>query len=140
MMRHRHILIDNPFGFILLLCRFSCLLSFHRNEFTCRVLSRIFCWGGGRGKSVLKKILGLLGGSESMLPGKILKYSVQDWLKWHFWTLVTFTDYLISSSNKISIILLHKIPGITSVKFLIQITYIWHTQAFLSSLYYLVYD
>ena len=40
-----------------------------------------------------------------MVPQTILKiYSVQDWPKSHFWTLVTFTDSLISSSNKISIL------------------------------------
>ena len=38
-----------------------------------------------------------------MLLQKFLKASVQDWLKSHVWTLVAFTDSLISSSNKISI-------------------------------------
>ena len=38
-------------------------------------------------------------------PQKKIKWndSVQDWLKSHFWTLATFTDSLILSSNKVSI-------------------------------------
>ena len=70
-------------------------------------------WGGG-GKSILKKIfeprggektdfIGLLGGPGACFPGKFLKHSVQDWLKSHFWTSVTFTDSLKSSSKKIFI-------------------------------------
>ena len=70
-----------------------------------------FVWGR---KSILKKIyearqrrekivLGLLGGSGGMVSLKILKDSVQDWLNSHLWTLVTFTDFLKSSSNQISI-------------------------------------
>ena len=62
------------------------------------------------GKSILKKFLthaaatkiflGLLGRSGVMFSWKILKkISVQNWLKLHFWTLVTFTDSLISSSS-----------------------------------------
>ena len=74
---------------------------------TSRVLSRILCL---RGKSIKKSFfeprsgeknfLGLLGGPGASCPGKFKKNSVQNWLKWHFWTLVAFTDSLISSSNK----------------------------------------
>ena len=42
----------------------------------------------------------LLGGHA---PSENFEKIVQDWLKSHFWTLVAFTDSLISSSNKISI-------------------------------------
>ena len=77
-----------------------------------RVLSRIFCWGGGGGGGEVddeksfereKICLGLLGGPGACSPGKFWKYSVQDWLKSHFWTLVTFTDFLKLSSKKIFI-------------------------------------
>ena len=75
-----------------------------------RALSRIFCLGREsipekflEPRSGEKIFLGLVEGSRGMLPRKILKHSVQDWLKLHLWTLVTFTDSLISSSNKISI-------------------------------------
>ena len=47
-----------------------------------------------------KIFVGLLGGPKACCPGKFWKYSVQDWLKSHFWTLVTFTDSLKSSSKK----------------------------------------
>ena len=75
-----------------------------------RVLPRIFCLGG---ESILKKSFEPRGGEKNffrpsrggggMLPRKILKIRVQDWLKSHFWTLVTFTDSLKSSSKKIFI-------------------------------------
>ena len=35
--------------------------------------------------------------------GNVWKYNIQYWLQLHFWTLVAFTDSLVSSSNKISI-------------------------------------
>ena len=57
-----------------------------------RVLSRIFVWGG---QVDPEKIF------EPRSGRKFLKYSVQDWLKSHFWTLVTFTDSLKSSSKEI---------------------------------------
>ena len=95
------------------------LISFERplkilqNETQIGVLSRIFCWGGeGESRSpkkflshaaARKFILGLLGGPGAYSPGKFLKYSVQDWLKSHFWTLITFTDSLKSPSRKIFI-------------------------------------
>ena len=54
-------------------------------------------------RSVEKNFSGLLRVSGGMLPQKILKDSVQDWLKSHFWTLVTFNDSLKSSCNQHSI-------------------------------------
>ena len=75
-----------------------------------KVLSRIFCLGGSRSwqkilshAAARKIFLVLLGGPVACSPGKFWKYSVQDWLKSHFWTLVTFTDSLKSSSKKIFI-------------------------------------
>ena len=69
-----------------------------------------FVWGGSRSWKKFwatrrgeKIFLGLLGGPEACSPGKFWKYSVQDWLRSHFWTLVTFTDSLKSSSKKIFI-------------------------------------
>ena len=37
-----------------------------------------------------------LEGVRGMLPQKCLKDSVQDWLKSHSWTLVTYTDSLVA--------------------------------------------
>ena len=76
--------------------------------------SGLFVWGGGGGESILKhwfwsqaatrkNFFRPTRGSGGMLPGKFWKDSVQDRVKSHFWTLVTFTDSLIGSSNKISI-------------------------------------
>ena len=69
-----------------------------------------FVWGEVDPKKFLdprsgdkKKFLGLLGVWGHVHLEKFEKISVQDWLKSHFWTLVIFTDSLISSSNKISI-------------------------------------
>ena len=62
------------------------------------------------GKPILKKFLSHAAaikkffrpsrGSGACSPGKFWKYSVRDWLKSYFWTLVTFTDSLKSSSKK----------------------------------------
>ena len=76
-----------------------------------RALSSIFCLGQ---ESISEKFLEPRSGKKIFFRackgvqvacshGKFRKHSVQDWLKSHFWTLVTFTDSLISSSNKISI-------------------------------------
>ena len=69
-----------------------------------KVLSWIFCLGE-RGETILKKFWSHAAarknfvrpsrGSGDMLAGKFKK-NVQHRLKSHFWTLVTFTDSLIS--------------------------------------------
>ena len=57
---------------------------------------------GAGGKSILKEFFWPSKGVRGHAPPENFeKDSVQDWLKSHFWTLVT--DALISSSNKISI-------------------------------------
>ena len=72
-----------------------------------RVLSRTFCLGGSQfGKKILshaaaiKKKLGLLGGPGHAPPENFENTVFRIWLKSHFWTLVTFTDSLKSSSKK----------------------------------------
>ena len=57
---------------------------------------------GGRGEVDPERIFWPSKGVRGHAPPENFeKDSVQDWLKSHFWTLVT--DALISSSNKISI-------------------------------------
>ena len=70
-------------------------------------VTRDFLFGG---KSIFKKMFEPRGGEKNFFrpsrgsgrcsPRKCWKYSVQDWLKSHFWTLVTFTDSLKSSSKR----------------------------------------
>ena len=48
----------------------------------------------------IKKFLGLLGGPGHALPENFENIVFRIWLKSHFWTLVTFTDSLKSSSKK----------------------------------------
>ena len=75
-----------------------------------------FFWGGGGGEGgevYREKMFEPRGGDKNFFrpsrgpgacsPGKFGKYSIQDWLKLHFWTLVTFTDSLKSSWKKIFI-------------------------------------
>ena len=78
-------------------------------KWLCMVLSRIFCL---RGKLIPKNFWSHAATRKRFFrpsrrehapSEKFCKYRVQDWLKSHFWTSVTFTDSLILSSNKISI-------------------------------------
>ena len=58
------------------------------------------------GESILKEFFRLSKGVRGhAFPVNFEKivFDVQDWLKSYFWTSVTFTDALISSSNKISL-------------------------------------
>ena len=48
----------------------------------------------------IKKFLGLLGGPGHAPPENFENIVFRIWLKSHFWTLVTFTDSLKSSSKK----------------------------------------
>ena len=75
-----------------------------------RDLSRILWLGGGEddsrknlgAKQRREKIFRSSRGRGHASPKKFEKI-VQDCLKSNFWTLVTFTDSLISSSNKIRV-------------------------------------
>ena len=72
-----------------------------------RVLSRIFCLGGGILKhvAVREKFFGLSRGVRGYAPSENFE-NIQcsaDWLKSHFWIFVTFTDSLKSLSKKIFI-------------------------------------
>ena len=70
-----------------------------------------FFWGGAdvklgcrskeifRSHAAARKILQGLKGSGGCSPQKCLKDSVQDWLKSHLWTLVTYTDSLVAVSR-----------------------------------------
>ena len=72
-----------------------------------RVLSRIFLYGG---KPMLKKIFEPRCGDKKIFrpsrgpghapPENFENIGFRIWLKSHFWTLVTFTDSLKSSSKK----------------------------------------
>ena len=50
--------------------------------------------------AAIKKFLGLLGGPGHAPPENFENIVFRIWLKSHFWTLVTFTDSLKSSSKK----------------------------------------
>ena len=61
-----------------------------------------FVWGELNLKEFFRPSKGVRGHASPVNFEKIV-FDVQDWLKSYFWTSVTFTDALISSSNKISI-------------------------------------